>query len=159
MTKLPKEYRVRTKPLTPQQAKFVEEYCAGKNATQAAIAAGFAPKAAHTRGWKLLEMVSVQEAVEAYRTKVARTLNEKAVYTVKESMEDIEDLIAFAKKTGNANAYGQAIKMRQALYGLGEKDKGVDAPNFMISIQGLAAPTQSPQPIDVTPVGGGSIFD
>jgi len=147
-----KVYRTRSKPLTAQQAKFVEEYCNGKNATQAAVAAGFAPSAAHTRGWRLLEMDQVKEAVEDYRKKVQRTLAEAAVYTIKESMEDIEDLIAFAKRTGNANAMAQAIKMRQALYGLGEKDKEV-ANNFQINITGLAAPKGMAEVVE------GSIFD
>ena len=149
-----KEYRTRTKPLTDQQMKFVEFYCGGDNATQAAIRAGFAPQAAHTRGWKLLEMDQIKEAVEDYRKKVARALAETATYNVKEAVEEIEDMIKFAKHTGNATAMGQALKMKQALFGLGEKDKGADAPNFMISIQGLAAPA-APKTVEAA----GSIFD
>jgi phage terminase small subunit len=136
---LKKEYRTRTKPLTSQQVKFVELYCNGANATQAAIGAGFAPQAAHTRGWKLLEMDQIKEAVEDYRKKVARALDDSATYTVKEAVEEIEQLIKFARQTGNANAYSQALKQKQALYGLGEKDKA-EANNFQINITGLAAP-------------------
>ena len=149
-----KEYRTRTKPLTDQQMKFVEFYCGGDNATQAAIRAGFAPQAAHTRGWKLLEMDQIKEAVEDYRKKVARALAETATYNVKEAVEEIEDMIKFAKHTGNATAMGQALKMKQALFGLGEKDKEVAA-GFVLHINGLAAPN-APKVVESIE---GSIFD
>jgi phage terminase small subunit len=151
---LKKEYRTRTKPLTSQQVKFVELYCNGANATQAAIGAGFAPQAAHTRGWKLLEMDQIKEAVEDYRKKVARALDDSATYTVKEAVEEIEQLIKFARQTGNANAYSQALKQKQALYGLGEKDKGSDAAGFQINIVGLSSPNPK-----VVVEAEGSIFD
>ena len=149
-----KEYRTRTKPLTDQQMKFVEFYCGGDNATQAAIRAGFAPQAAHTRGWKLLEMDQIKEAVEDYRKKVARALAETATYNVKEAVEEIEDAMKFARATGNANALLQALKQKQALFGLGEKDKGADAVGFVLNINGLVAPN-APKVIEAE----GSIFD
>ena len=120
--------------------KFVEFYCGGDNATQAAIRAGFAPQAAHTRGWKLLEMDQIKEAVEDYRKKVARALAETATYNVKEAVEEIEDAMKFARATGNANALLQALKQKQALFGLGEKDKTA-VTGFSINISGVDAPS------------------
>ena len=149
-----KEYRTRTKPLTAQQVKFVELYCGGANATQAAIGAGFASQAAHTRGWKLLEMDQIKEAVEDYRAKVARALDDSATYTVKEAVEELEAAMKFARATGNATALNQAIKQKCALYGIGEKDKGADAAGFQINIVGLSSPATK-----VVVEAEGSIFD
>ena len=149
-----KEYRTRSRPLTSQQVKFVELYCNGANATQAAIGAGFAPQAAHTRGWKLLEMDQIKEAVEEYRKKVARALDDSATYTVKEAVEELEAAMKFARATGNATALNQALKQKCALYGLGEKDKEV-ASGFVLHINGLATPN-APKVVETT---AGSIFD
>jgi hypothetical protein len=84
---------------------------------------------------------------------VARALDDSATYTVKEAVEEIEQLIKFARQTGNANAYSQALKQKQALYGLGEKDKA-EASGFVLHINGLATPN-APKVVEAA----GSIFD
>jgi len=61
----PKFYSMAKGDLTPKQARFVHEYLKDLNATQAAIRAGFSPKAAAQAGSRLLTFVKVQEAVTA----------------------------------------------------------------------------------------------
>lgn len=50
--------------LTEQRKRFVEEYVADLNATQAAIRAGYSPKSAHVQGPKLLAKPGVAQAVK-----------------------------------------------------------------------------------------------
>lgn len=60
-------------PLTPKQAAFVVEYLVDLNATQAAIRAGYAKKAAEVEGSRLLRNAKVQAAVsEAKEARSAR---------------------------------------------------------------------------------------
>lgn len=51
-------------PLTDKQSAFVAEYLKDKNATQAAIRAGYSAKTAHSQGPRLLENVEVARAVD-----------------------------------------------------------------------------------------------
>lgn len=51
------------RPLTPKQARFVDEYLVDLNATQAAIRAGYAPKDADVQGPRLLGNVGIAAAV------------------------------------------------------------------------------------------------
>jgi hypothetical protein len=99
-------------------------------------------------------MDQVKEAVDEYRKKIQRTLAETAVYTVKEAVDEIEDAMDFARRTGNANALLQALKQKQALYGLGEKDKAETAVGFVLNINGLVSPN-TPKTVEAE----GSIFD
>lgn len=51
--------------LTPQQARFVEEYLVDLNATQAAIRAGYSARTAYSQGQRLLKHVEVAKAIKA----------------------------------------------------------------------------------------------
>lgn len=51
------------KTLTPRQERFVQEYLVDLNATQAAIRAGYSPKAANREGCRLLTNVDIQSAI------------------------------------------------------------------------------------------------
>jgi phage terminase small subunit len=53
------------KPLAPRQQRFVEEYLLDLNGTQAAIRAGYSPKAADVQASQLLGIPKVQAAVAA----------------------------------------------------------------------------------------------
>lgn len=50
--------------MTPKQQAFAREYAIDKNATQAAIRAGYSAKTAHSAGPRLLENVEVRAAIE-----------------------------------------------------------------------------------------------
>lgn len=61
-------------PLTAKQTAFIAEYLIDLNATQAAIRAGYARKAAEVEGSRLLRNVKVQAAVSAaQKARSART--------------------------------------------------------------------------------------
>lgn len=55
--------------LTPKQERFVTEYLVDLNATQAAIRAGYKPKAAYASGAENLKKPQIQEALTEARTK------------------------------------------------------------------------------------------
>lgn len=49
--------------LTPKQKLFAEEYCKSRNATEAAIRAGYSPKTARHQGSRLLTNDNIQQYV------------------------------------------------------------------------------------------------
>lgn len=53
--------------LTPQKARFAEEFCVDMNATQAALRAGYSEKTAYSQGQRLLKTAEVQEVIQAAR--------------------------------------------------------------------------------------------
>lgn len=61
-------------PLTPKQARFVDEYLIDLNATQAAIRAGYSAKTAEQQGPRLLGNVGVAEAIAKRQARVAAKL-------------------------------------------------------------------------------------
>lgn len=68
--------------LTKIQERFVEEYLIDFNGTQAAIRAGYAPKSAASRAWRLLQRHEVQVAISAQRemlVQVAQVTQEEVV--------------------------------------------------------------------------------
>jgi phage terminase small subunit len=51
--------------LTPNQARFVEEYIVDLNGKQAAVRAGYSPKTAEVQASRLLKYAQVQAALKA----------------------------------------------------------------------------------------------
>ena len=63
-----------SRPLTPKQKCFVEEYLVDLNATQAAIRAGYSERTADVQGPRLLGNVRVRDALqEAFQKRSKRT--------------------------------------------------------------------------------------
>ena len=89
--------------LTPKQKSFIAEYVVDKNATQAAIRAGYSAKTADVQGPRLLGNVRVREHIDK---KLAK-LEEKAGLTAEKAMEEIKaiatsnvrDLLEYDSKT------------------------------------------------------------
>lgn len=62
--------------LTDKQKRFCDEYLSnGMNATQAAISAGYSPKAAKEQGSRLLTYVNIQDYIASKQIKVASKLH------------------------------------------------------------------------------------
>jgi phage terminase small subunit len=57
--------------LTPKQSKFIDEFLVDFNGTQAAIRAGYSPKAARIQASKMLANVTLQEALAQRRQELA----------------------------------------------------------------------------------------
>lgn len=58
--------------MTPKQATFVREYLIDKNATQAAIRAGYSARTAEQAGYQLLQKTSVRQAIDEALADVAQ---------------------------------------------------------------------------------------
>lgn len=75
------------KPLTPKQARFVDEYLIDLNATQAAIRAGYSAKTAYSQGERLLKNVEVAAAIAAAKKARAERTEVDADYVLKRMIE------------------------------------------------------------------------
>lgn len=64
--------------LTPKQSAFVAAYLVSLNATQAAIAAGYSEKTAHSAGPRLLGNVDVKRAIDEALARRAERVEVKA---------------------------------------------------------------------------------
>lgn len=75
------------KPLTPKQARFVDEYLIDLNATQAAIRAGYSAKTAEWIGPQLLGKSHVSSAIEAAKKARTKRTEVDADYVLKRMIE------------------------------------------------------------------------
>lgn len=84
--------------MTPKQELFIKEYQQDRNATQAAIRAGYSAKTAYSIGNGLLNNPKIQQALEADRTERAERLNLTAD-------DVIRDLITIKERCMNGKPF------------------------------------------------------
>ena len=89
------------KNLTAKQQMFVKEYQVDRNATQAAIRAGYSEKTAMEQGYQLLQKTSVKEAIDKGTEKLAEKVDISA-QDVLESIKRIRDKAEAADKNTDA---------------------------------------------------------
>src|SRR3990167_4390428 len=75
----------RNKSITPQQARFVDEYLIDLSATHAAIRAGYSKKSAMSLGCQLLQNPKVATAISARQKKLSDKLEITAARVLKEN--------------------------------------------------------------------------
>lgn len=96
------------KPLTAKVSAFVREYLVDKNATQAAIRAGYSARSAGQTGNEMLRKPHIKAAVnKALKEQAARTL-----MTADRVLLDIQQL---GDKAAKAGEYHAAIRSRELL--------------------------------------------
>jgi Phage terminase, small subunit len=95
------------KKLSPQQQRFVEEYCLGKTATEAARIAGYSPKRPDVAGAKLLAQPHIAAAVAALRAKVAKETS----ITVAWVQEQLVDTYRAARSDTDLAAANRALEL------------------------------------------------
>jgi predicted SPOUT superfamily RNA methylase MTH1 len=100
--------------MTPKQAAFVREYLIDRNATQAAIRAGYSAETAKQQGSRLLTNVDVQQAVAAKEER----LQKKADVTIETIAQELEDARKKAADLGQPAAMVSASMGKAKLYGL-----------------------------------------
>jgi phage terminase small subunit len=81
---------VKTRPLTPKQQRFVEEYLVDLNATQAAIRAGYSQRNADKIGSQLLGKARVAEAVAAAQSRRAKRVEIDADWVLERLRQNVE---------------------------------------------------------------------
>ena len=82
------------KPLTPKQRAFIDAYIELRNGEQAAIKAGYSPKAASTNATLLLKLPRIRKVVDAALKKVT----DKAVLKAADVLAEIQ-LLSFVDNT------------------------------------------------------------
>jgi phage terminase small subunit len=113
MAQLPPPERLRA--LSALQSRFVEAFLETKNATAAAIKAGYAEKNAKGAGYKLLRRnKSVQAAVKERE----QQLRERNDVTIDTMINQLDEDRQFAVKTNNATAAVRASEIKAKLTGL-----------------------------------------
>lgn len=89
------------KELNAKQRAFVDAYLLDKNATKAAIAAGYSPKTAYSAGGRLLKNVEVAAFLEAKLNKVSTRAEISAEEVLrglkKEALGEAEDTNASSR--------------------------------------------------------------
>ena len=100
--------------LTSKQEVFVREYAIDKNATQAAIRAGYSEKTAQEQGSRLLSNVMVVKAIEDTQGAHAERCN----VTIDGLTDELEAARILAYSNGQASAAVSAIMGKAKLHGL-----------------------------------------
>jgi hypothetical protein len=75
--------------LTPKQRAFVLEYLKDRNATQAAIRAGYSEDTAYSQGQRLLKNVEVAEFLAQQEAELKRDLRERFVEEAEMAFETV----------------------------------------------------------------------
>jgi hypothetical protein len=102
------------KPIAPKRARFVAEYLIDRNATQAAIRAGYSAKTAYSQGQRLLRYDVVREAVASGEAEIAASL----AITVEGVAAQLDEDRALALANNQAGAAVSASMGKAKLAGL-----------------------------------------
>jgi phage terminase small subunit len=94
--------------LNSKQQAFAREYCVDRNATQAAIRAGYSLKTAGQIAHKLLKIAEIQALVDAQAVKVAERIELTAAGV-------LQDLVRLAQKAEDTGELATALKGRELL--------------------------------------------
>jgi hypothetical protein len=100
--------------MTPKQAAFVREYLIDRNATQAAIRAGYSADTAKQQGSRLLTNVDVQRAVEVREQRIQEICD----VTVMSLTAKLEEDRKLARELGQPSAAVTAVMGMAKLHGL-----------------------------------------
>lgn len=103
---------------TDKQAAFIREYCLDKNATQAAIRAGYSAKTAAAAGDRLLRNVSIRSAVDELLAKLATNTETESEWIRRRLKEEADDYSEFATHSGRI----RALELLGKVNGIFEKD-------------------------------------
>lgn len=105
--------------MTPKQQSFVREYLVDRNATQAAIRAGYSAKTANQQGPRLLVDVGILEALKNGLGKLQQQAQVKHEVTIDSLIREAEEARAkaMAEKGGSAAAVA-ALTAKAKLAGL-----------------------------------------
>ncbi|MDP9438247.1 MAG: terminase small subunit [Actinomycetota bacterium] len=91
------------KKLTPRQQRFVAEYVADPNATQAAIRAGYSPRTAYSIGPENLKKPEIEAVVEEARAELAERAGVERDRVMEEfrrvAFSDLRDAVEWSGKS------------------------------------------------------------
>ena len=94
--------------LNEKQEKFAQAYVLHRNATEAAKAAGYAPRSANNQGYRLIQLQEVVDRVHELEQELETDVN---------VIEELEEQYTFAKVNGHTNSAIKALELLSRVRG------------------------------------------
>ena len=108
--------------LSDKQERFAQAYILHRNATEAAKAAGYAPRSAYNQGYRMLKNNEIVERIADLENELETNID---------VIDEIENQYTFAKANGHTNSAIKALELLSRVRGA-KSDKAID-----ISKEGL----------------------
>jgi phage terminase small subunit len=117
--------------LTDKQKAFAHEYMVDKNATKAAIRAGYSKKTASSQGERLLRNAEVRAAVDAGLQRLAEETETEAQWVRRRLREEATDFTEFASHSARI----RALELLGKINGIFEIDNAQQAAKVVTKIE------------------------
>ena len=102
--------------LTDKQERFAQAYILHRNATEAAKAAGYAPRSAYNQGYRMLKNDEIIERIADLENELETNID---------VIDEIENQYTFAKANGHTNSAIKALELLSRVRGA-KSDKDID---------------------------------
>jgi phage terminase small subunit len=102
--------------LTDKQERFAQAYILHRNATEAAKAAGYAPRSAYNQGYRMLKNNEIVERIADLENELVTNID---------VIDEIENQYTFAKANGHTNSAIKALELLSRVRGA-KSDKDTD---------------------------------
>jgi len=102
--------------LTDKQERFAQAYILHRNATEAAKAAGYAPRSAYNQGYRMLKNDEIVERIADLENELVTNID---------VIDEIENQYTFAKANGHTNSAIKALELLSRVRGA-KSDKDID---------------------------------
>ena len=94
--------------LTDKQERFAQAYILHRNATEAAKAAGYAPRSAYNQGYRMLKNDEIVERIADLENELVTNID---------VIDEIENQYTFAKANGHTNSAIKALELLSRIRG------------------------------------------
>jgi len=102
--------------LTDKQERFAQAYILHRNATEAAKAAGYAPRSAYNQGYRMLKNDEIVERIADLENELETNID---------VIDEIENQYTFAKANGHTNSAIKALELLSRVRGA-KSNKDID---------------------------------
>ena len=102
--------------LSDKQERFAQAYVLHRNATEAAKAAGYAPRSAYNQGYRMLKNNEIVERIADLENELVTNID---------VIDEIENQYTFAKANGHTNSAIKALELLSRVRGA-KSDKDTD---------------------------------
>ena len=102
--------------LSDKQERFAQAYVLHRNATEAAKAAGYAPRSAYNQGYRMLKNDEIVERIADLENELVTNID---------VIDEIENQYTFAKANGHTNSAIKALELLSRVRG-SKSDKDID---------------------------------
>tara|TARA_Y100000310_G_scaffold43913_1_gene40872 strand:- start:51 stop:458 length:408 start_codon:yes stop_codon:yes gene_type:complete len=102
--------------LSDKQERFAQAYILHRNATEAAKAAGYAPRSAYNQGYRMLKNDEIVERIADLENELVTNID---------VIDEIENQYTFAKANGHTNSAIKALELLSRVRGA-KSNKDID---------------------------------